>query len=657
MDHWLLAILWAVARTALAQMVSAGVIACFVRRRWQHQPGACRWACLLVLLQGWLFLPLTVAVPWYDPPPSPADYGFPVTTGICTEGQGSRTGSGSATDSGTHGAERAPMHFFSEEKGTPATHSIAWVTLVYAVLAGAWFIGIVGILVVMIARYLQFVQTLPSLKESESEWLTEWRGLLAQHDVRRPISLFITQTFGPMLCRLPGGPAVLVPSELWRGISSAARRTILRHELAHYLRGDIWTSLLVRILALPQWFHPGAWWAVRMFHQCNERSCDQFAARTRPERISYAGALAHLADLRLVRPVAGHCAHAHPLLSRVHCLLTSPDESAGSMRTIALLSLAGVLLLLGAVRVDLVTKEHQGYGATADATARIRQLDQSVETLRAQIREISRQWDLARDRLNVKLARILELSAADKLSEEGQRRLAAIESDDCDQGLAAIRDVDSLGDEGLRLLAVAAKRSAFPAVRRQALSTALRLGAEGYSVLAYASESLPDADRVFLAESLVKDLNPKHVKGVITIAVRSGPEARDAVLRLAAESKQRELLFAEIGQRLKGTAINRLLERASQFEGNEGLVLLYGFAKRGDASQRIAAIMAASSRKQDGLLILAAAFQSKDPEVRAELVRAAKAIGGNVSRSVVQMAIEDPDESLRQAAVRALREA
>ncbi|WP_254508607.1 hypothetical protein [Anatilimnocola floriformis] len=27
-----------------------------------------RWACVLILLQGWLIAPLVIAIPWYDPP-------------------------------------------------------------------------------------------------------------------------------------------------------------------------------------------------------------------------------------------------------------------------------------------------------------------------------------------------------------------------------------------------------------------------------------------------------------------------------------------------------------------------------------------------------------------------------------------------------------
>jgi len=56
------------------------------------------------------------------------------------------------------------------------------------------------------------------------------------------------------------------------------------------------------------------------------------------------------------------------------------------------------------------------------------------------------------------------------------------------------------------------------------------------------------------------------------------------------------------------------------------------------------------------LPVLAAAFKAKDPQVRAELVRGARAIGGPVAEYAIQTALADPDESLRNAAAKAMQD-
>jgi hypothetical protein len=59
------------------------------------------------------------------------------------------------------------------------------------------------------------------------------------------------------------------------------------------------------------------------------------------------------------------CAHSHPLVCRVRCLLKSPDTEIHPMRKLALLAVAGTLFLAGAVRVELVAKAAE---ATKEST-------------------------------------------------------------------------------------------------------------------------------------------------------------------------------------------------------------------------------------------------------------------------------------------------
>jgi hypothetical protein len=70
------------------------------------------------------------------------------------------------------------------------------------------------------------------------------------------IPLLVSRETGPALCWSRAGHRLVVPESLWAGLSTSERSAILRHELEHYRRGDLWTALVVRGLAILHWFHP-----------------------------------------------------------------------------------------------------------------------------------------------------------------------------------------------------------------------------------------------------------------------------------------------------------------------------------------------------------------------------------------------------------------
>jgi HEAT repeat protein len=147
--------------------------------------------------------------------------------------------------------------------------------------------------------------------------------------------------------------------------------------------------------------------------------------------------------------------------------------------------------------------------------------------------------------------------------------------------------------------------------------------------------------------------------GIASIYEKSSAEVRDAILTQAVQSKERMVLFSLMGWRAKDNTagVTKLIEKAATVAGDEGLLALYAAAKSGQPGQQIIALKAATARKQEGLPVVAAAMKASDPAVRAEVVRAAKTIGGPVAEYAIQKALSDPDESLRKAAEKALEEA
>jgi hypothetical protein len=100
----------------------------------------------------------------------------------------------------------------------------------------------------------------------------------------------------------------------------------LRHELAHYQRGDLWTTLMARCLALAQWFNPLAWWAASRFEAQCEFICDQ--ASTSEDPAAFAEIL-----IRLGRPPTPCRRTSHAKRQPVRAGPPAPDQlgPAGSL--------------------------------------------------------------------------------------------------------------------------------------------------------------------------------------------------------------------------------------------------------------------------------------------------------------------------------------
>jgi len=159
-----------------------------------------------------------------------------------------------------------------------------------------------------------------------------------------------------MLCRLPRGYELLVPGELWRELDADQRAAILRHELAHYLRGDVWKSLAVRVLALPHWFNPASWLAVRRFEEAAEWACDRAATGDAPAT-AYAKALMRLGEVAGGRALYGPAAHGRTLAARIRRLISSKHQEDSAVKKTLLIVMGLCLVALPLVRLQLIAKE------------------------------------------------------------------------------------------------------------------------------------------------------------------------------------------------------------------------------------------------------------------------------------------------------------
>ena len=376
MNEFAVSLLVALARTTLLLAAAAVVVRAILGATGCSSPKAHRAAWVLVLLQGWLFLRLTVPIPYHEMPHREIPLrGAPAMSDLVGEAPPDVTPRvATATpapivpehESAVFAGKVSPVDAARTSRAdvprSPSPVWRAWATFAGqnwpSLLLGAWLAGMGTLVIRALVRYIMFVRRLPPARPAEDAWVRQWEALLAEEGIRRPVRLRMTASVGPVLCRLPSGWQLLLPVDLWQGLTPAGRLSVLRHELAHLKRGDAWKSLLARLLALPHWFNPAAWWAVRKFEEAAEWACDGAATGAdRRQAVEYARTLVHLGTPLTRHLACGPAARGHGLSVRVRRLLSPGTKEDSIMKKLLVITIALGLVVVCLLRFDLVAKE------------------------------------------------------------------------------------------------------------------------------------------------------------------------------------------------------------------------------------------------------------------------------------------------------------
>jgi beta-lactamase regulating signal transducer with metallopeptidase domain len=229
-------------------------------------------------------------------------------------------------------------------------HWVEWAAL-------AWFGGIVMLVGTWICRYIRFLRTLPLGEPVPEMWQKEFIAALGMNGRQPPLELRITDDAGPLLCRRFGGYVLLVPKSLWPSLGAQERQAILRHEIGHYRRGDLWKSIAIRLLALPHWFNPFAWIAVRRFDEAAEWACDELAAAKEVSATAFANTLLKICESTRSYGVIVPAARGSSVRRRIGRLISLPSKGDSIMRKSIVFGLSTILLAAGALEMRLVADE------------------------------------------------------------------------------------------------------------------------------------------------------------------------------------------------------------------------------------------------------------------------------------------------------------
>lgn len=306
------------------------------------------WAWWVVLLHGLLLFQVTLSVPWYEPSASIALGGEGPVLSASVE---------TTTDAVAEPAVEAPSPVVKPGPVVPVAEQA--VIFSWAVLIGAaWLGGMVLILMRWSWDYVSFVRSCRSRPCDRRDWTEEWNSLLREARIEKPIPIHLGFGVGPALCRHWTGYRLIVPVRLWRQLSSEQRRCVMQHELAHYRRGDVWRLLVARLLALPHWFNPFAWYAVGAIELVSEYACDDYASQAEREATTdYAKTLLAIGELTHRAPAWTTAGGGGCLFKRITRVLSVSQTKESVMKKAVVLVVVVSMTLVSAVRIELVAQE------------------------------------------------------------------------------------------------------------------------------------------------------------------------------------------------------------------------------------------------------------------------------------------------------------
>lgn len=154
------------------------------------------------------------------------------------------------------------------------------------VLLLIWLIGAVIAAVRMISRQYHFSRSVRRLGKPAGE-VTQTVYQLVCMDMEIPVyaDVYVLPMVGtPMMTGL-FHPCILLPNE---DCTSEELRLIFKHELTHYLRGDLWCKLLWMCAAALHWFNPLMPKFIRQMEQDCEMACDETVLRGESEETAAA---------------------------------------------------------------------------------------------------------------------------------------------------------------------------------------------------------------------------------------------------------------------------------------------------------------------------------------------------------------------------------
>ncbi len=247
-------------------------------------------------------------------------------------------------------ASRSPAEI--EPKSMPSVARPSRIPPIAGVLPSVWLGGcfFFGLQLLVAARVLR--RRLSACRPvTDVAVLTVLEAACQRIGLRRTPDLLVTpESISPYIVGT-WKPKIVVPEAIVTESSNTWLRHAMAHELAHLVRGDLWTNWLLLMARALHWFNPLAWWSIREMQAEREAACDELAiaALGEADRAAYASTIielaASLAPAGMAPAMIGLIASARRLKTRVERIERSP--STISLRAPFAIGIVLGLALLG----------------------------------------------------------------------------------------------------------------------------------------------------------------------------------------------------------------------------------------------------------------------------------------------------------------------
>jgi beta-lactamase regulating signal transducer with metallopeptidase domain len=175
--------------------------------------------------------------------------------------------------------ERIPFSVMNEdyiERGnaSPTSADYAPIITLGELLVIIWATGAIGFFLYHIINYISFKRKIkPYCKKADTK---VFNTVLSDMKIRvKPRLLECRKIASPMMIGF-FKPMVLIPNTDY---SNEELTVILKHELTHYKRGDLWYKLLLIIANAMHWFNPFVYLMVKAANRDLEYSCDDVVVK------------------------------------------------------------------------------------------------------------------------------------------------------------------------------------------------------------------------------------------------------------------------------------------------------------------------------------------------------------------------------------------
>ncbi len=148
----------------------------------------------------------------------------------------------------------------------------------WQIVAAVWIAGILIFLAYHVIKHCRFLKLTSRWSENvtDEQTLTLFRNLEAQMGLTDHINLQVCDSIGsPMLIGFVR-PCILLPKAEF---AEEELRFILKHELVHYKRKDLWYKCLILIANAVHWFNPFVYLMAKAIDVQCELSCDEEVVR------------------------------------------------------------------------------------------------------------------------------------------------------------------------------------------------------------------------------------------------------------------------------------------------------------------------------------------------------------------------------------------